>query len=167
MDMEGAAISGLEEGAGGEGENILRNGTQEAVAGDGVVKRLGREKRLQAFVSTLLLAACRARRQACRQDRQRVVQDAGFDPTMSSKWVVISEGGALVSSADSGHSHSLLHQCLRRGVWSWELALERESSGDETTCVGVAVNPVINSCYEDSHQVAPPPLSRRHTRSKI
>ncbi|CAM9421469.1 unnamed protein product, partial [Sphacelaria rigidula] len=87
------------------------------------------------------------------QDRERVVRDAGFDPAMSSKWVFISEGGQLVSSADSGHSHSLVHQCLRRGTWSWTLGLERESSGDETTCVGVAVHPVINSCYEDSHQM--------------
>lgn len=116
-------------------------------------QNLGRDKGLQALVSTLLSAACRAKRQACRRDRERVIRDAGFDQMMSSKWVVVSEGGQLVSSADSGHSHSLLHQCLRRGIWTWELALERESSGDETTCIGVAVNPVTNSCYEDSHQV--------------
>lgn len=108
---------------------------------------------LKAFVSTLLTAASRAKRLACRQDHERVIRDAGFDAALSSKWVVISERGQLVSSADSGYSHSLVHQCLRRGIWSWELSLERESSGDETTCVGVAVNPVANSCYEDSHQV--------------
>lgn len=127
-------------------------------------QHLGQEKGLQALVSTLLSAACRAKRQACRQDRERVIRDAGFDQIMSSKWVVVSEGGQLVSSADSGHSHSLLHQCLRRGIWTWELALERESSGDETTCVGVAVNPVTNSCYEDSHQVQ---LRRLHLCSGL
>lgn len=114
--------------------------------------RIGGEG-LQEMVSTLLAAASRARLRASRQDRERVIRDAGFDPALSSKWVVITEGGQLVSSADSGHSHSLVRQCLRRGVWSWVLGLERESSGDETTCVGVAVNPVANSCYEDSHQV--------------
>lgn len=114
---------------------------------------LGAGKELQAFVSTLVSAACRVKRQACRQDRERVISDAGFDPARSSRWVVISEGGQLVSSEHSGHSHSLVHQCLRRGTWSWVLGLERESRGDETTCVGVAVHPVINSCYEDSHQV--------------
>lgn len=126
----------------------------ERVAEGVVLGGVGRKEGLQAFVSTLLSAACRAKRQACRQDRERVIRDAGFDPALSSKWVVVSDEGQLVSSAaDNGHSHSLLHQCLRRGTWSWELALERESRGDETTCVGVAVNPVTNSCYEDSHQV--------------
>lgn len=115
----------------------------------------GRGQGLQALISTLLSAARRAKRLARRQEWERVViADAAFDPALSSKWVVISESGQLVSSAaDTDHSHSLLHQCLRRGTWSWELALEQESSGDETTCVGVAVNPVTNSCYENSHQV--------------
>lgn len=151
MDMEskGIAAPGSEDTTTDEGVSI---GVVEA---EGVARGgLGRKAGLQAFVSTLLAAACRAKRQACRQDRERVIRDAGFDPALSSKWVVVSDGGQLVSSAaDNGHSHSLLRQCLRRGSWSWELALERESSGDETTCVGVAVNPVTNSCYEDSHQV--------------
>lgn len=146
MDMENAKTLSLEEGTAGKGDST----------GDAANEQVSQsqEEALQAFVSTLLSAACRAKRQACRQDRERVIRDAGFDGTLSSKWVVVSEGGQLVSSAaDNGHNHSLLHQCLRRGIWSWELALERESSGDETTCVGVAVNPVTNSCYEDSHQV--------------
>lgn len=148
MDMESAKIPSLQEETAGEGDST------GGAAREHVAQRLGRKEALQAFVSTLLSAACRAKRQACRQDRERVIRDAGFDSTLSSKWVVVSEGGQLVSSAaDNGHSHSLVHQCLRRGTWSWELALERESSGDETTCVGVAVNPVTNSCYEDSHQV--------------
>lgn len=151
MDMESKkfAASGSEKDTTDEGVstgNVLTEG--------GAHGGLGRKEGLQAFVTTLLAAACRAKRQACRQDRERVIRDAGFDPALSSKWVVVSDGGQLVSSAaDNGHSHSLVHQCLRRGTWSWELALERESSGDETTCVGVAVNPVTNSCYEDSHQV--------------
>lgn len=148
MDMESAKTPRFQEGTAGEGDST-GDGANEQVA-----QRLGQEDALQAFVSTLVSAACRAKRQACRQDRERVIRDAGFDATLSSKWVVVSEGGQLVSSAaDNGHSHSLVQQCLRRGTWSWELALERESSGDETTCVGVAVNPVTNSCYEDSHQV--------------
>lgn len=121
--------------------------------GDGIASRPAATHGLNTFISTLVSAACRVKRLACRQDRERVIRDAGFDPSMSSKWMVISEGGQLVSSAEGGHSHSLVHQCLRRGVWSWILELERESSGDETTCVGVAVHPVINSRYEDSHQV--------------
>lgn len=151
MDMESKDITApsFEKGTTGEGDST-GDVARDHVAHGG----LGREGGLQAFISTLLAAACRAKRQACRQDRERVIRDAGFDPALSSKWVVVSDGGQLVSSAaDNGHSHSLLHQCLRRGTWSWELALERESSGDETTCVGVAVNPVTNSCYEDSHQV--------------
>lgn len=145
-----------------ESKNIAAPGSErqatdkDASTGDAEAEGvgLGRKAGLQAFVTTLLAAACRAKRQACRQDRERVIRDAGFDSGLSSKWVVVSDGGQLVSSAaDNGHSHSLLRQCLRRGTWSWELALERESSGDETTCVGVAVNPVTNSCYEDSHQV--------------
>lgn len=160
MDMESAGTAGF-----GEGEwkrkyssgipNTSQSGTPEPAVEENTTRNLGQGKGLQAFVSTLLLAAGRAKRQACRQDRERVITDAGFDLDLSSKWVVISDAGQLVSSAvDSGHSHSLVHQCMRRGVWSWELALERESSGDETTCVGVAVNPVTNSCYEDSHQVS-------------
>lgn len=148
MDIETAATPGSAEGAWNEG------GTPTASARENAVHSLGQQQGLQAFVSTLLLAAGRAKRQACRQDRERIIRDAGFDAALSSRWVVVSECGQLVSSAaDSGHSHSLLQQCLRRGVWSWELALERENSGDETTCVGVAVNPVTNSYYEDSHQV--------------
>lgn len=148
MDMESSKSPTLQEGTAGIG------GSMGDAAREQVAQRLGQEEALQAFVSALLSAACRAKRQACRQDRERVIPDAGFDSTLSSKWVVVSEGGQLVSSAaDNGHSHSLVHQCLRRGTWSWELALERESPGDETTCVGVAVNPVTNSCYEDSHQV--------------
>lgn len=148
-DMERKATPSLVEGARDEGD------TPTAAAPENAVHGLGQQQGLQAFVSTLLLAAGRAKRQACRQDRERVIRDAGFDPGLSSRWVVVSEGGQLVSSAaDSGHSHSLLQQCLRRGVWSWELSLERENSGDETTCVGVAVNPVTNSYYEDSHQVS-------------
>lgn len=161
MDMESASSASLslEEGpmVWSDTDPIvaeLQLDAPERLAGDhGGQQHLWQEKGLHALVSTLLSAACRAKRQACRQNRERVIREAGFDPVMSSKWVVISEGGQLVSSADSGHSHSLLHQCLRRGIWTWELALERESSGDETTCVGVAVNPVTNSCYEDSHQV--------------
>lgn len=148
MDMENSSSPSLleEEKCGGESTSGVARETQ--------TDKLGRTEGLQAFVSTLLSAASRAKRQACRQDRERVIRDAAFDSALSSKWVVVSEAGQLVSSAaDNGHSHSLLHQCLRRGTWSWELALERESSGDETTCVGVAVNPVTNSCYEDSHQV--------------
>lgn len=150
MDMESKSITAPSlEGPTGEGVSTGDAAREQEAHGG-----LGRKEGLQAFVSTLLAAACRAKRQACRQDRERVIRDAGFDPALSSKWVVVSDGGQLVSSAaDNGHSHSLLHQCLRRGTWSWELALERESSGDETTCVGVAVNPVTNSCYEDSHQV--------------
>lgn len=142
-DLKGRGANGLSQGGVSEG----------AVAKQEVATRSEREEGLQAFLSILLSAASRAKRQACRQDRERVIRDAGFDPALSSKRVVISEEGQLVSSADSGHSHSLFRQCLRRGIWSWELALERESSGDETTCVGVAVNPVTNSCYEDSLQV--------------
>ncbi|CAM9107710.1 unnamed protein product, partial [Ectocarpus fasciculatus] len=148
MDMENSGSPSLLEEEKGGGESTSGAGSETQT------DKLGQTERLQAFVSTLLSAACRAKRQACRQDRERVVRDAAFDPALSSKWVVVSEEGQLVSSAaDNGHSHSLLHQCLRRGTWSWELALERESSGDETTCVGVAVNPVTNSCYEDSHQM--------------
>lgn len=151
MDMEsrGIAAPSLEKEIAGEGVSTGDVGNKHVAHGG-----FGMKEGLQAFVSTLLAAACRAKRQACRQDRERIIRHAGFDPALSSKWVVVSDGGQLVSSAaDNGHSHSLLHQCLRRGTWSWELALERESSGDETTCVGVAVNPVTNSCYEDSHQV--------------
>lgn len=149
MESKGVAALGSDNKTTAEGDS-----TGDVVEGGVAHGGLGRKEGLQAFVSTLLAAACRAKRQACRQDRERVIRDAGFDPALSSKWVVVSDGGQLVSSAaDNGHSHSLLHQCLRRGTWSWELALERESSGDETTCVGVAVNPVTNSCYEDSHQV--------------
>ncbi len=145
MDMESANFPVLEEGAASRGDST----------GNEVVHELGKQEGLQAFLSTLFSAAVRAKRQACRQDRERVVRDAGFDQNLSSKWVVVSDGGKLVSSAaDNGHSHSLLHQRLCRGTWSWELSLERENSGDETTCVGVAVNPVTNSCYEDSHQVS-------------
>lgn len=145
MDMENASFLALEEGAASGGNST----------GDKTAHKLGKQEGLQAFLSTLFAAAVRAKRQACRQDRERVIRDAGFDPNLSSKWVVVSDGGKLVSSAaDNGHSHSLLHQRLCRGTWSWELSLERENSGDETTCVGVAVNPVTNSCYEDSHQVS-------------
>lgn len=151
MDMERAAAArpAAEEKSKAEIAGV-DNLSQSGVS---VAHCLGEGKALQGLLSTLVAAASRAKRQACRQDRERVIRDAGFDPAMSSKWVVISEGGQLVSSADSGHSHSLVHQCLRRGTWSWVMALERESSGDETTCVGVAVHPVTNSCYEDSHQV--------------
>lgn len=120
---------------------------------DGAPRCLEARDELRDLVSTLGSAASRAKRRANRQDRERVIRDAGFDLAMSSKWVVISEGGQLVSSADNGNSHSLVRQCLRRGVWSWILGLERESNGDETTCVGVAVHPVTNSSYEESHQV--------------
>lgn len=149
MDIESAANPSFVEQGWKEG------GTPTATNRENAAHNLGQQQGLQAFVSTLLLAAGRAKRQACRQDRERIIRDAGFDAALSSRWVVVSECGQLVSSAaDSGHSHSLLQQCLRRGVWSWELALERENSGDETTCVGVAVNPVTNSYYEDSHQVS-------------
>lgn len=145
MDMESATFPVLEAGAASAGNSTADQGAH----------KLRQQEGLQAFLSTLFSAAVRAKRHACRQDRERVIRDAGFDPNLSSKWVVVSDGGKLVSSAaDNGHSHSLLHQRLCRGTWSWELSLERESSGDETTCVGVAVNPVTNSCYEDSHQVS-------------
>lgn len=150
MDMESADAARVAPGI-GKAETV--DSETSSRSGGGAACTLRAEKELQSFVLTLVSAACRAKRQACRQDRERVVRDAGFDPTLSSKWVVISEGGQLVSSAESHHSHSLVHQCLRRGTWSWMLGLERESSGDETTCVGVAVHPVTNSCYEDSHQV--------------
>lgn len=149
MDMENTERPSANWGS------VCRRDSQENASRAHMARKLGRQKELQAFVSALLSAASRAKRRACRQDRERVIRDTGFDPALSSKWVVVSEEGQLVSSAaDNGHSHSLVHQCLRRGTWSWELALERESSGDETTCVGVAVNPVTNSCYEDSHQAS-------------
>lgn len=151
MDLESAAAARVARTTTGGAESVDSETSSQREASAAWTRGAGEE--LQQFISTLISAACRAKRQACRQDRERVVRDAGFDPAMSSKWVFISEGGQLVSSADSGHSHSLVHQCLRRGTWSWTLGLERESSGDETTCVGVAVHPVINSCYEDSHQV--------------
>ncbi|CAM9591597.1 unnamed protein product, partial [Scytosiphon promiscuus] len=149
MDVENAEVPCLKEGS------ARRSESPEDASRAHMAHKLGQQKELQAFVSVLLSAASRAKRRACRQDRVRVIRDAGFDPTLSSKRVDVSEEGQLVSSAaDNGHSHSLIRQCLRGGTWSWELALERESSGDETTCVGVAVNPVTNSCYEDSHQAS-------------
>lgn len=168
MDIESATVSGS--GRGAEAGAKVDRVSSKAAAKDMAACSLGREEGLQAFVSTLLSAACHAKRQACRHYRERVIQDAGFDRTLSSRWVVVSEGGQLVSSAaDSSHSHSLLRQCLRRGIWSWEISLEREISGDETTCVGVAVNPVTNSCYEESHQVSSSTstLSALHTTSSI
>lgn len=150
MDMENAAAA---RAAPGVGKSETIDSETSSQSGKDAASSNAADKELDSFVSTLVSAACRAKRQACRQDREHVIRDAGFDPAMSSKWVVISEGGQLVSSAESHHSHSLVHQCLRRGTWSWMLGLERESSGDETTCVGVAVHPVSNSCYEDSHQV--------------
>lgn len=163
MDMEDTELSSVKDGSAGKSDS------PEDPSRSRMAHKLGQQNELQAFLSALSSAASRAKRRACRQDRERVISDAGFDPTLSSKWVVVSEEGQLVSSAaDNGHSHSLVRQCLRRGTWSWELALERESSGDETTCVGVAVNPVTNSCYEDSHQasnidsVDPPPRFSRN-----
>lgn len=151
MEMESSKhLAGSKQGAAERGEEVRPMDDKEV---KGFCSDQEGKGGLKAFVSTLLSAASRAKRLACRQDHERVIRDAGFDAALSSKWVVISERGQLVSSADSGYSHSLVHQCLRRGIWSWELSLERESSGDETTCVGVAVNPVANSCYEDSHQV--------------
>ncbi|CAM9156078.1 unnamed protein product, partial [Choristocarpus tenellus] len=87
--------------------------------------------------------------------RKRVLpnDNAAFDKGMSSHCVDISEGGMVATSGDNGHSHSLVSQCLNHGVWSWMIALDREDHCDETTCIGVAVHPVTNSNYENSHQM--------------
>jgi hypothetical protein len=38
-------------------------------------------------------------------------------------------------------------------VWQWEIAIERESADDETTCLGVALWPISWANYESSHEM--------------
>jgi hypothetical protein len=51
------------------------------------------------------------------------------------------------------NSYSLLHNSLSSGVWQWEIAIERESADDETTCLGVALWPISWANYESSHEM--------------
>jgi hypothetical protein len=75
--------------------------------------------------------------------------DVSFDEKCKSSDCILTEGGMLASFTTS--SAYVMTNCpMETGIWTWEISIIQDNSGDETACLGIARRPLATSSYDSN-----------------
>lgn len=84
-------------------------------------------------------------------NQERALTDVFFDQDHRSPECEIREGGLqLCCTVLDSNAYGLLSCVMDSGIWEWEFSIAQDEHGDETTCLGVGLRPVTDSCYTTS-----------------
>jgi hypothetical protein len=75
--------------------------------------------------------------------------DVWFDDKCKSSDCILTEGQMVASFASSG-AYVMSNYAMETGIWTWEISIVQDNSGDETACLGIARRPLSTSAYDSN-----------------